>query len=197
MNWLEQLLDTKILIGIGVGVLTASLSLIPTLKEQTQENVLNSKMKLSTKSLPSTQDLKQVYIKKNEKQQCQTNSTQNNGKIKNQNSTKAEANQQDCYQNLDDSIRKKRKLQEFDEESSRKDYQSSQGFNDNQGSQNLIQQNNIINQKETDQFSKLGDPQSSDNQEKAQPQKQLKESDDQSDPKISEQNGEQQDEKQQ
>jgi len=38
MNWLEYLFDTKILIGFGVGVLTASLSLIPTLKEHNLDN---------------------------------------------------------------------------------------------------------------------------------------------------------------
>ncbi|CAK74890.1 unnamed protein product (macronuclear) [Paramecium tetraurelia] len=196
---MEYLFDTKILIGFGVGVLTASLYLIPTLKEQPQENAQNSKMKLSTKSLPSTQDLKQVYIKKNEKQQSQTNSTSNDGKKKNQNAAKTEANQQDFYFNLDDGIRKKRKLQEADDESSPRDQQSSQKFSDNQGSQNFIQQNNIINQKETDQFSKkeLGDSESSGKQENEQPQEKLKEIDDQLDPKISDQSGEQQQEKQQ
>lgn len=53
MYWLEYLFDAKILIGFGVGVLTASLSLIPTLKEHNQENA-QSKMKLSNKSIPST-----------------------------------------------------------------------------------------------------------------------------------------------
>ncbi|CAD8064980.1 unnamed protein product [Paramecium primaurelia] len=142
MNWLEQFFNTKILIGLGVGVLTASLSLIPTLKEQNKDNSQNQKMKLSTKSLPSIQDLKKVYIKKNEKQYLNRDSTSNDRKKNNKNSLKTETNQQDFYFNFDDVIRKKRKLQESDKLSSHKNHLFSKKFNDNTGLQNMIQQNN-------------------------------------------------------
>ncbi|CAD8074519.1 unnamed protein product [Paramecium primaurelia] len=142
MYWLEYLFDAKILIGFGVGVLTASLSLIPTLREHNQENA-QSQMKLSNKSIPSTKDLKQVYIK--------TDSSQKERKKNNQNPDLTELNKQDFYFNLDNGIRKKIKVQKTDEDSSPKDHQSSQSFNDDEDSQNIIELNNINNKNENNQ----------------------------------------------
>ncbi|CAD8167167.1 unnamed protein product [Paramecium pentaurelia] len=142
MYWLEYLFDAKILIGFGVGVLTASLSLIPTLREHNQENA-QSQMKLSNKSIPSTKDLKQVYIK--------TDSSSKERKKNNQNSDLTELNKQDFYFNLDNGIRKKIKVQKTDEDSSPKDHQSSQSFNDDEDSQNFIELNNINNKNENNQ----------------------------------------------
>ncbi|CAD8087810.1 unnamed protein product [Paramecium sonneborni] len=152
MNWLENVIDIKILIAFGVGVLSASLCLIPMLREHNQENAQQSKMKLSTKSIPSTQDLKQVYIKGNEKQQCQKNEIKNERKKNNQNSIKLDKNQQDFFLNQDKGIRKKIKQQNSDEESSSQINSSSQSFIDNDGFQNYIKSNNIKNQNENDQL---------------------------------------------
>ncbi|CAK79576.1 unnamed protein product (macronuclear) [Paramecium tetraurelia] len=142
MEWFEYLFDAKILIGFGVGLLTASLSLFPTLREHNQENA-QSKMKLSNKSIPSTQDLKQVYIK---------NDPQSKDKKKsNQNTNLTETNKQDLYFNLDDGVRKKIKVQKTDEEQSSQDHQSSLSIKQDEESQSSLPLNNINNQNESNQ----------------------------------------------
>ncbi|CAD8176817.1 unnamed protein product [Paramecium octaurelia] len=142
MDLLEYLFDAKILIGFGVGVLTASLSLITTLREHNRENA-QSKMKLSNKSIPSTQDLKQVYIK--------NDPSSKQKKKNNQNTNLTEPNKQDLYFNLDDGVRKKIKVQKTDEESSSQDHQSSLSIKQDDNSQSSLPLNNINNQNESNQ----------------------------------------------
>ncbi|CAD8046554.1 unnamed protein product [Paramecium primaurelia] len=66
MNFLQIIIDAKFLLGIGVGFFVASFLMLPK-NENNQGNGSYSKLKLSSKSLPSTQDLKQVYLKPSER----------------------------------------------------------------------------------------------------------------------------------
>ncbi|CAD8134020.1 unnamed protein product [Paramecium pentaurelia] len=67
MNILQIIIDAKFLLGIGVGFFVASFLMLPKI-ENNQGNGSYSKLKLSSKSIPSTQELKQVYLKQSDKQ---------------------------------------------------------------------------------------------------------------------------------
>ncbi|CAK70946.1 unnamed protein product (macronuclear) [Paramecium tetraurelia] len=64
--FMQIIIDAKFLLGIGVGFFVASFLMLPKIQNH-QGNGSNPKLKLSSKSIPSTLDLKQVYLKKSDK----------------------------------------------------------------------------------------------------------------------------------
>ncbi|CAD8133810.1 unnamed protein product [Paramecium octaurelia] len=65
-SFMQTIIDAKFLLGIGIGFFVASFLMLPKIQNQS-DNLSYSKLKLSSKSIPSTQDLKQVYLKQSGK----------------------------------------------------------------------------------------------------------------------------------
>ncbi|CAD8050608.1 unnamed protein product [Paramecium sonneborni] len=105
MNILEIIIDAKFLLGIGVGFFVASFLMLP--KNESQKgNGSYSKLKLSSKSIPSTEDLKQVYQKTNER----TKQLKEKGQTFQQLQQKGQKGQKHDFME-EDEIRKKVKMQ--------------------------------------------------------------------------------------
>ncbi|CAD8049401.1 unnamed protein product [Paramecium sonneborni] len=105
MNILEIIIDSKFLLGIGVGFFVASFLMLPK-NENNQGNGSYSKLKLSSKSIPSTQDLKQVYQKTNERNK----QPQQKGQTFQELQYNGQRGQKNDFQG-EDEIRKKVKMQ--------------------------------------------------------------------------------------